>query len=347
MDTFACMVGLDAKAFLAPRPVSVTRGRCGRDFGEAGELTLNAHIREGARAGGVPGKAPDATARITMSMSMDTLIKIKTLPIQGFEVTRYTVRLTRLTAQAMSPPVDMMKPRRRASAAQRARDLRLLSALKTLISLQTDLRRDATSQERHLYSLRRFKEAQLKLDPKYTGQQVTNRQRKEIRQHWEREILQSVNFFEDPATGSLEDALKDPFWLAWEYDKAYPMAFGFLSQAAQNAKLRLSSCSVCYYDPDFVDPKTNGEPGGLQWLVPCGAGENMRSLADKLWEATTVGNAATTPRTICIQDISPSVGAVLMATTPRCVLDTIKLLIMAYLGQPCWVLLTVAVPRRT
>jgi hypothetical protein len=204
----------------------------------------------------------------------------------------------------------------------------LLSALETLVHLQTDLLRDAASQERHLSTLRRFKETQLQLDPKYIGHQVTGRQREEIRQQWEREIRNCANFFETPATGSLKDALENPFWLGWEYEKAYPLSFGFLSQAAENAKLRLSSCRVCYYDPSLPNPKPGREPGGLHWVVSSGTGSNKETIADKLWKAVTVGNGANTPRTICVQDMSPSVGAVLLATTPRYV----RIYLGGYLG---------------
>ncbi len=211
-----------------------------------------------------------------------------------------------------------MNSPRRAASAKRHRVPRLLSAVEALVRLQTDLLRDTTSQERHLSSLRQFKETQLQLDPKYIEHQVTGRQRKEIRQQWENEILKCIdNILETPATSTLADALDKPFWLAWEYEKAYPLSFSFLIRAAENAKLRLSSCRVCHYDPTLPNPKTGGQPGGLHWIVPCGAGSKRQTVADKLWEAVTVGNGAMTPRTICIQDISPSVGAVLMATTPR------------------------------
>lgn len=220
------------------------------------------------------------------------------------------------------PPLTThtMKVRRRAVTGRHTQTSRLLSAIETLIQLQSDQIENASSQGKHMADIKCLEETQLGLDDKYLEHLAKIKTKREIRSQWETEVLTSSDsFFEPPPTGSLQDVLQTPFWLATEYAKAYPKSFSFLSQAAENARLKLTSCRVCFYNPWLPSPNPNGHQGGLEWVFPRRSrkGEERRSMADQLWEVVTAGDGAQPPRTICVQDMSPSVGAVLMATTPR------------------------------
>jgi hypothetical protein len=206
---------------------------------------------------------------------------------------------------------------------------RVLSALERLVDQQAKHVQLITKQEEHLSALRKQREIQLLLDPKYTQFQDGRERKREIRGQWHNEILEwdPLDNWPPDDDRSLYDIFSGkPLWTTWQYQAAYPHTAKFLAKATSSEKSR----SVVYYDSFF-------RTGELveQWSseTPCAeVTEKKGPMPERMWDVVKrrivvdrsegsgrVGQRLPS-RLLRIMDISPAVAAILLASTPTCVI---------------------------
>lgn len=206
-----------------------------------------------------------------------------------------------------------------------------------------------SKQEEHLSALRKQREIQLILDPRYIDFQDSRQRKREIERQWHDEILKW-----DPLTNwppdddrSLYEILS-PFsidqeqpWTTWQYQAAYPKTANFLVQATSPPRgnqdipqyilssVKKSRSIVSYYSffqtGDLVENWSSKDPYtqklGKKLPIPERIWEIVRHrrVAGRASEAETAGERIPS-RLLCIVDLSPVIAAILLASTPKYVL---------------------------
>ena len=199
----------------------------------------------------------------------------------------------------------------------------MLSTLKCLLERQVEV---TSKQENHLSALRKQREIQLLLDPKYIEYQESGERRKEIRGQWHNEILEWDPLSNWPPNDyrSLHDVFEtENLWRTWQYKAAYPNTTKFLQKATHSEKPR----SVVWYDSFFPtgeiaerwssETHYTQEKGRKRLMT-----ERMwdivkrRVLVDGSEESGRVGERLPS-RLLRIMDLSPTIAVILLASMPK------------------------------
>jgi hypothetical protein len=114
-----------------------------------------------------------------------------------------------------------------------------LSILERLVEGQVKYAQILSKQEEHLSALRKQKDLQLILDPKYIEFQDSRQRKREIERQWHDEILKwnPLQNWPSDEDRSLYDILspvsveQEQLWTTWQYQAAYPNTADFLAKA--------------------------------------------------------------------------------------------------------------------
>ena len=227
----------------------------------------------------------------------------------------------------VTTPTVRAQPRRPTTRGSRGIS-RMLSVLERLVEQQTKHAQIITKQEQHLSALRKQREIQLLLDPKYTQFQDGRERKREIRGQWH-EILEwdPLNNLPQDDDRSLYDILSaEQLWTTWQYRAAYPNAAIFLAKATCSEKSRSLVCYDSFFPTGEIVEKWSSETPYAEER------ENRRLMPERMWDMVKRRMVADKPeesggvgerlpsRVLRIMDISPAVATVLLASTPKWVI---------------------------
>ena len=199
---------------------------------------------------------------------------------------------------------------------------RVLLALERLADLQAKHTEILTRQEHQLSELRKYVEVQTLLDSKVSQFESTRERKKVIKNQWNIEILKWDPLPEWPPDDnrSLRSVLSDEApWNISQYRLAYPATAKFLDEAEPKEK----SHSQVYYDAFF----STGEVVD-RWNSEASYAMNRgirRQMPQKFWnlvKSRIVTGEFDEPsripsRVLRILDMSPTVAAILLESTPK------------------------------
>jgi hypothetical protein len=207
-----------------------------------------------------------------------------------------------------------------------------LLILERLIEGQVKHAHIISKQEEHLSALRKQREIQLMLDPKYIQFQDNRQREREIKGQWRNEILKwdPLQNWPPDDDSSLCDILSpvtvEPLWAAWQFRAAYPNTAKFLAKATSSEKSRslVSYCSF-FQTGEIVEQWRSEEPYAEKMGKKVPMAERMwnvvkrRIVVDRSGEFGR-GKERVPSRLLCIIDISPVIAAILLTSTPKWVI---------------------------
>jgi hypothetical protein len=223
-----------------------------------------------------------------------------------------------------------------------------LSILERLVEGQVKYAQILSKQEEHLSALRKQKDLQLILDPKYIEFQDSRQRKREIERQWHDEILKwnPLQNWPPDEDRSLYDILspvsveQEQLWTTWQYQAAYPNTADFLAKATSKppriqripkdilTSVKNSRSRVSYYsflqtgEETVVEKWSSEDPVAEETGKKVPMPQRMwnivqrRVVADRTGKSGRVGERLPS-RLLCIEDISPVVAAILLASTPR------------------------------
>jgi hypothetical protein len=186
-----------------------------------------------------------------------------------------------------------------------------------------------SKQEQHLSALRKQREIQLMLDPKYIQFQESRQKSREIKAQWHNEILKwdPLQNWPPDDDRSLDDIFSpdpvEPLWSTWQYRAAYPNTAKFLKKATSAEKSRsLVSCYSFFRTGETVEQWSSENPYVKR------RGRNV-TMPERMWDIVKRRIVVDIPgglgrveerlpsRLLCIVDLSPIIAAILLASTPK------------------------------
>jgi hypothetical protein len=199
----------------------------------------------------------------------------------------------------------------------------MLSALKRLLERQVEV---TSKQEKHLSALRKHREIQQVLNPKYIEFQESGERKREIRGQWHNEILEWDPLSNWPPNDyrSLRDIFSaEQLWSTWQHQAAYPNTAKFLQKATFSEKSR----SVVWYDSFFpTGERVEQWSSETPYILEKG---HKRLMTERMWdivkrrvvvdvseESGRVGERLPS-RLLRIMDLSPAIAVILLASTPK------------------------------
>jgi hypothetical protein len=223
-----------------------------------------------------------------------------------------------------------------------------LSILERLVEGQVQHAQILSKQEEHLSALQKQKDLQLILDPKYIEFQDSRQRKREIERQWHDEILMWDPLQDWPSDEdrSLYDILspvsveQEQLWTTWQYQAAYPNTADFLAKATSKppriqripkdvlTSVKNSRSRVSYYSFLQTGKETVVETWSSEDPVAEEPGKKVpmpqrmwntvqrRVVADRTGKSGRVRERLPS-RLLCIEDISPVVAAILLASTPK------------------------------
>ncbi|KAH0565503.1 hypothetical protein GP486_001097 [Trichoglossum hirsutum] len=234
-------------------------------------------------------------------------------------------------------------PTVRARSRRRTRGLQhALSAIERLAEQQVQV---IIKQEQHLSALRKQREIQLLLDPKYVQFQDSRERKREIRRQWHDEILEwdpLDNWPPEPLDDdrSLYDILSvGQLWTTWQYQAAYPNTAKFLEKSTLPGKSRSLVCCDSFFPTGEIVERWSSETPDTEEIE----GRKPRSMPERMWDVVKrrivvdkseiSGNLEERlpSRLLRIMDISPVVATILLASTPKNVASNISPFLERYL----------------
>jgi hypothetical protein len=205
----------------------------------------------------------------------------------------------------------------------------LLLILERLIEEQVKHAHIISKQEEHLSALRKQREIQLILDPKYIQFQDSRQREREVKGQWRNEILKwnPLQNWPPDDDSRLCDIFStdkaEPLWATWHFRAAYPNTAKFLAKVTPTERSRsIVSCCSFFRTGEIVEQWSSEKPNRgrrgpmveRMWNIV-----KRRIVVDRPGEFGRAKERLPS-RLLCIVDISPAIAAILLASTPKWVI---------------------------